>query len=60
MYDDAMFPVIDPSRSGDAVLDRVRGCTFDDYILAPQRSVLARRDPERPSICPAASPAASR
>jgi IMP dehydrogenase len=23
----------------------VRGCTFDDFILSPQRSVLARRDP---------------
>jgi IMP dehydrogenase len=44
MYDDSMFPVIDPSI-GRSVLDRVRGCTFDDYILAPQRSVLARRDP---------------
>ena len=44
MYDDSMFPVIDPSI-GRSVLDRVRGCTFDDYILAPQRSVLVRRDP---------------
>lgn len=44
MYDDAMFPVIDPAI-GRRVLDRVQGCTFDDYILAPQRSVLARRDP---------------
>ena len=44
MYDDAMFPVIDPAI-GRAVLDSVRGCTFDDYILAPQRSVLPRRDP---------------
>ena len=23
----------------------VRGCTFDDFLLTPQRSVLARRDP---------------
>ena len=44
MYDDAMFPVIDPTI-GRGVLDSVRGCTFDDYILAPQRSVLPRRDP---------------
>jgi IMP dehydrogenase len=44
MYDDPMFPVIDPAI-GRTVLDRVQGCTFDDYILAPQRSVLARRDP---------------
>jgi IMP dehydrogenase len=27
------------------VLEVVRGCTFDDVILAPQRSVLVRRDP---------------
>ena len=30
---------------GRAVLELVHGCTFDDFILAPQRSVLARRDP---------------
>ena len=38
------FPAIDP-RVGREVLDLVRGCTFDDFILSPQRSVLARRDP---------------
>src|SRR5688572_17092026 len=38
------FPSIS-TRTGDAVLDIVRGCTFDDFIMAPQRSVLARRDP---------------
>ena len=38
------FPPIAPAV-GRAVLDRVQGCTFDDYILSPQRSVLARRDP---------------
>ena len=38
------FPSID-ERTGRAVLDLVRGCTFDDFILAPQRSVLVRRDP---------------
>jgi IMP dehydrogenase len=38
------FPSIADSV-GRAVLERVRGCTFDDFILAPQRSVLARRDP---------------
>ena len=27
------------------MLDAVHGCTFDDYILAPQRSVLVSRDP---------------
>src|SRR5262245_49037177 len=30
---------------GRTVLECVRGCTFDDYILSPQRSVLVRRDP---------------
>ena len=35
MYDDAMFPVIDPAI-GRTVLDSVRGCTFDDFLLAPQ------------------------
>jgi IMP dehydrogenase len=41
---DPSFPRID-DKTGRAVLDAVRGCTFDDFILAPQRSVLARRDP---------------
>jgi IMP dehydrogenase len=41
---DPSFPRID-DQTGRAVLDVVRGCTFDDFILAPQRSVLARRDP---------------
>ena len=27
------------------MLDLVHGCTFDDFILSPQRSVLVRRDP---------------
>jgi IMP dehydrogenase len=38
------FPTID-AAIGRRVLELVRGCTFDDFILAPQRSVLARRDP---------------
>jgi IMP dehydrogenase len=38
------FPRID-STVGGQVLDLVRGCTFDDFILSPQRSVLLRRDP---------------
>ena len=38
------FPSID-GRTGAAVLELVRGCTFDDFILAPQHSVLASRDP---------------
>ncbi len=40
----ASFPTIDAAVGG-RVLDRVRGCTFDDVILAPQHSVLERRDP---------------
>ena len=39
------FPSID-ARRGALVLDLVRGCTFDDFILAPQYSVLPRRDPD--------------
>src|SRR3982751_3703690 len=38
------FPTIDETV-GRRVLDLVRGCTFDDFILSPRRSVLARRDP---------------
>ncbi len=38
------FPVVD-AHVGHAVRELVRGCTFDDFILSPQRSVLSRRDP---------------
>src|SRR4051812_5577897 len=38
------FPTID-AAVGRRIRDLVRGCTFDDFILSPQRSVLARRDP---------------
>src|SRR4051812_29312141 len=38
------FPRIDKTV-GLQTLALVRGCTFDDFILSPQRSVLARRDP---------------
>src|SRR5215212_11321441 len=38
------FPAIDRS-AGQRVLELTRGCTFDDFILSPQRSILARRDP---------------
>src|SRR5260221_400090 len=38
------FPQIDKTV-GLEVLDLVHGCTFDDFILSPQRSVLVRRDP---------------
>jgi IMP dehydrogenase len=41
----AVFPTIDPP-TGAMVLELVRGCTFDDFILAPQFSVLPRRDPD--------------
>ncbi|MCA1561503.1 MAG: IMP dehydrogenase [Acidobacteria bacterium] len=38
------FPFIDQAI-GLATLECVRGCTFDDFILSPQCSVLPRRDP---------------
>ncbi len=38
------FPRIDKTV-GSQTLEFVRGCTFDDFILSPQRSVLVRRDP---------------
>src|ERR671911_260653 len=41
----AAFPPIG-ARAGASVLELVRGCTFDDFILAPQYSVLPRRDPD--------------
>src|SRR5688500_9335282 len=40
----SVFPSID-AAVGRRVLELVRGCTFDDFILAPHRSVLERRDP---------------
>ncbi|HXH82853.1 MAG TPA: IMP dehydrogenase [Candidatus Tectomicrobia bacterium] len=33
--------------AGKALLELVRGCTFDDVLLAPQESVLESRDPAR-------------
>jgi IMP dehydrogenase len=41
----ASFPAIDPVV-GAAVLELVRGCTFDDFIFSPQYSVLPSRDPD--------------
>ena len=38
------FPRIEASV-GRTVSELVRGCTFDDFIFAPQYSVLPRRDP---------------
>jgi len=47
-YDRAMaspdFPRIEPDAA-QAVGRLVHGATFDDFLLTPQRSVLARRDP---------------
>src|SRR5512134_2347293 len=40
----SVYPAID-ARTGAAVRELTRGCTFDDFIFLPQRSVLARRDP---------------
>ena len=41
----AGFPAID-AQTGAKVLELVRGCTFDDFILTPHYSVLPRRDPD--------------
>src|SRR5215218_569447 len=38
------FPSVNEA-TGRAVRELVQGCTFDDFILAPQYSVLPRRDP---------------
>src|SRR5229473_6517275 len=38
------FPRIDRGVAF-SVAELVRGCTFDDFLLTPQRSILARRDP---------------
>ena len=38
------FPRIEDA-AGRAVADLVHGCTFDDFLLSPKRSVVARRDP---------------
>ena len=38
------YPAIEPGV-GEHVLAVARGCTFDDFIFAPQRSILERRDP---------------
>jgi IMP dehydrogenase len=38
------FPPIDGAKAR-AVADLVRGCTFDDFLLTPRRSVVAHRDP---------------
>ncbi|MGH9161421.1 MAG: IMP dehydrogenase [Vicinamibacteraceae bacterium] len=40
--------LLSPSKSDaarDQLVDAVRGCTFDDFLFAPQFSVLERRDP---------------
>ncbi|MEX1130133.1 MAG: IMP dehydrogenase, partial [Vicinamibacterales bacterium] len=42
--DKASFPVLTDSTAA-AVAELTRGCTFDDFILAPQRSIIVRRDP---------------
>jgi len=44
MAEAAAFPSIDERTIRD-VLETVRGCTFDDFILAPRRSVVPSRDP---------------
>src|SRR5262245_50422282 len=41
-----VFPRVPPA-SARAVSELVRGCTFDDFLLTPQKSVVASRDPSR-------------
>jgi IMP dehydrogenase len=47
-YDSGMasheFPRIDAAAAR-AAAELVHGCTFDDFLLAPERSVVVRRDP---------------
>src|SRR5688572_22388612 len=38
------FPAI-PEAVARNIREQVRGCTFDDFILVPQRSIVVRRDP---------------
>jgi IMP dehydrogenase len=38
------FPAID-RRAAETVAALVRGCTFDDFLFTPHRSIVARRDP---------------
>jgi IMP dehydrogenase len=38
------FPGVD-AATAQAVAALTRGCTFDDFLLTPQRSVVTRRDP---------------
>jgi IMP dehydrogenase len=38
------FPRLNPDAV-EAVAALMRGCTFDDFLLTPQRSIVARRDP---------------
>jgi IMP dehydrogenase len=42
--DPRRFPTVD-ERTGRDVFAMTRGATFDDFIFAPQRSVVASRDP---------------
>jgi IMP dehydrogenase len=39
-----LFPRI-TDEAARMVADLVRGCTFDDFLLTPRRSIIARRDP---------------
>src|SRR5215208_6106897 len=38
------FPPIE-AEAARAVAELIRGCTFDDFLLTPQQSIVARRDP---------------
>ena len=38
------YPTID-AKTGRTLLDLARGCTFDDFLLRPQKSIVRSRDP---------------
>ena len=40
------FPIA-ADRVAQRLLDLTRGCTFDDFIFTPQRSIVVSRDPAR-------------
>ena len=46
MTDNASFPLLSDAAA-EAVTVLTHGCTFDDFILAPQRSIVVSRDPSR-------------
>ena len=43
--DHSTYPALVGTATARELLELTHGCTFDDFILAPQRSVIVRRDP---------------